>query len=75
VNFIITTRYSDIFDGEKPKLEGLLSDIPSTAVIGILFLINAEPPCRLAFPSKLIFSDNQFDLMFLEASISASASQ
>jgi len=42
MNFIITPRYSDVFEGEIPKLEDLLIDFPSKAVLGILCLINAE---------------------------------
>ncbi len=37
----ITPTYSDIFDGEVPKLEDLIKDIPSETVISILSVISS----------------------------------
>jgi len=42
MKILITLAYSDIFNGEIPKIEELLKDIPSTVVISILAFINAQ---------------------------------
>ena len=39
---VITPTYSDIFEGDLPELETLLSDIPSEVCLSILGLINAQ---------------------------------